>query len=90
MDARKDLDVSIKGHPINMGIYYILQSFQPEWTLGRFLGDRSNVHEIHELGLSVGLQNPRKILGVYVSRVRIGYKEGSGFRGVSFGTEFPF
>ena len=90
MDVRKDLGVAIKGHPINLGAYYILQSFQPEWTLGRRLRESSDVHQVNEFGLSVGLLQPRKVLGIYISRLRIGYKEGSGFRGFTLGTEFPF
>ena len=42
------------------------------------------------IGLSVGLIKPREVFGFTVRRFRLGYQRGSGFRGWSFGTEFPF
>ena len=75
---------------LNLGAYYRLQSYYPEWTVGRFLTDRSEVNDVHELGLSIGLVTPREIFGFEVRRVRFGYQRGSGFRGWTFGSEFPF
>lgn len=90
VDVRRDTGFSVMKNKVNAGVYYELQSFQPEWTLGEYLVDRSDVHEVHELGISVGLVKPRKIFGVRVTRVRVGYKKGSGVKGWTFGTEFPF
>ncbi|MEM1112378.1 MAG: hypothetical protein AAGI11_10770 [Pseudomonadota bacterium] len=90
VDVRKDFGQALFEQRIDLGLYYILQSYQPEWTIGRRLTDRSNIHEISELGVSVGLVKPRKVLGITVDRLRMGYKNGSGFKGVTFGTEFPF
>ena len=90
VDVRRDTGFSLKENKINAGVYYELQSFLPEWTLGEYLVDRSNIHEVHELGISMGLAKPRKVFGVSVTRVRVGYKKGSGVKGWTFGTEFPF
>jgi hypothetical protein len=90
VDVRRDTGFSIMDNKISAGAYYKLQSFQPEWTLGEYLVDRSNIHEVHELGISMGLVKPRKVFGVTMTRVRVGYKKGSGVKGWTFGTEFPF
>jgi hypothetical protein len=90
VDVRRDTGFSVMENKINAGAYYRLQSFQPEWTLGEYLIDRSDIHEVHELGISMGLAKPRKEFGVRVTRVRVGYKKGSGVKGWTFGTEFPF
>ncbi len=90
VDLRRDVPVRVAGQQLNAGVYYRLQSYYPEWTVGKRLTDRSEIHDIHELGVSVGLLQPRKILGYTFRRVRIGYQQGSGFRGWTVGTEFPF
>jgi hypothetical protein len=89
-DVRRDTGFSVMENKISAGVYYKLQSFQPEWTLGEYLTDRSDIHVVHELGISMGLAKPRKVFGVRVTRIRLGYKTGSGLKGWTFGTEFPF
>lgn len=90
LDLRRDTRLTIADQRLNLGAYYRLQSYYPEWTVGRFLTDRSEVNDVHELGLSIGLVTPREIFGFEVRRVRFGYQRGSGFRGWTFGSEFPF
>ncbi|MEH6516095.1 MAG: hypothetical protein V7742_05390 [Halioglobus sp.] len=90
VDVRRDTGFSVMENKISAGVYYELQSYLPEWTLGEYLVDRSNIHEVHELGISMGLAKPRKVFGVSLTRVRVGYKKGSGVKGWTFGTEFPF
>ena len=46
--------------------------------------------ELHEFGLSLGVPHGKKIFGINVRRVRVGYKKGGEFQGWTFGTEFPF
>ena len=89
-DLRRDTRFEVMEQRLNLGAYYRLQSYYPEWTVGKFLTDRSEVNDVHELGLSVGLIKPREVLGFTVRRFRLGYQRGSGFRGWTFGTEFPF
>ena len=90
LDLRRDTRLSVMDQQLNLGAYYRLQSYYPEWTVGKFLTNRSEVNEVHEIGASVGLVQPRTVLGFTFRRVRIGYQRGSGFRGWTFGTEFPF
>jgi len=75
---------------VNAGAYYILQYYIPEWDIDRLRPRESDIGALHELGLSVGLQQPITFLGVSFSRIRVGYNWGSGVKGWSFGTEFPF
>ena len=90
MGVHRDIEFFVMENKVNAGAYCELQSFQPEWTLGEYLTDRSGTHVVHELGISIGLAKPRKVFGVRLTRVRVGYKKGSGVKGWTFGTEFPF
>ena len=80
----------MKDRKVNVGVYYFLQHYQPEWGSLVFDRSNSNVHTIHEVGLSVGLQRKLKVFGVPFSRVRVGMKRGDGGYGFALGTEFPF
>jgi hypothetical protein len=90
VDLRRDLPLRVDEQQVNAGVYYRLQTYYPEWTVGQLFRDRSEVHDVHEIGVSVGLRQPRKIFGFTFRRVRLGYQRGSGFKGWSVGTEFPF
>jgi len=39
---------------------------------------------------SIALTQPRKVFGLTEQRLRVGYQRGSGFKGWTFGVEFPF
>jgi hypothetical protein len=90
VDLRRDTALTIADERINAGVYYRLQSYFPEWTVGRFRTDRSEINEVHEVGVSVGLVKPRKAFGFTFRRIRLGIQRGSGFKGFTVGTEFPF
>ena len=90
VDLRRDTRLEVAEHRINAGVYYRLQSYYPEWTVGQLLTDRSEINDVHEFGFSVGLLRPRKVFGFTFGRVRLGYKRGTGFKGWTIGTEFPF
>ena len=57
---------------------------------GRRTTGRTGPLEVHEFGLSLGVPHGKKILGINVRRIRVGYKKGGKFHGWTFGTEFPF
>ncbi len=67
-----------------------LQRFIPVWEITDTPLGESEILSIVEVGLSVGLKRPRKILGIRFDRVRIGYQRGDGFTGWTFGTGIPF
>jgi hypothetical protein len=90
LDLRRDTGVRLAGERMNAGVYYRLQSYYPEWTVGQFLTNRSEVNDVHEFGVSLGLAQPQNIFGFTFRRVRFGIQRGSGFKGWTFGTEFPF
>jgi len=89
-DLRRDTRFEIDGVNLNAGAYYRVQSYYPEWTVGQIITDRSELNEVHEFGVSIGLTQPRKVFGLTVERLRVGYQRGSGLKGWTFGTEFPF
>ncbi len=90
-DYRRDIRLKVFNHDTNAGIYYRAQLFLPDWDTGEV---DDNIHTrlvlIHEIGASIGLQKPRNILGIPISRVRTGYSFGDHIRGWTIGTEFPF
>lgn len=91
VDYRRDIHLNVFAHDTNAGVYYRAQLFLPDWELVETVENiESRVGLIHEVGASVGLQKPRKILGIPISRVRMGFKFGDDVRGWSIGTEFPF
>ena len=89
VDFRRKIGLRFLEREVNAGVYYRLQYFFPDWSLAEPPIRGRKVDTLHELGLSIGLKTPRKILGFSFSRVRVGYKRGDGFEGWTFGTEFP-
>ena len=91
LDYRRDAHFRIFSRATNAGVYYRAQLFVPQWKIGRnAFGNKDDLGFIHEIGGSIGFQDPHKILGFAISRVRMGYKFGDGVRGWTIGTEFPF
>lgn len=90
LDLRLKLPWRLLDQGTDLGAYYIYERFLPRWTLGETDDWEGRTRELHEFGLSFGVQNGRKILGIPVKRVRIGYKKGGQLQGWTLGTEFPF
>lgn len=91
VDYRRDIHLRVLAHDTNAGLYYRVQFFLPEWELGEVEENlETRLGLIHEIGVSVGLQKPFKILGIPISRIRTGFKFGDNVRGWTIGTDFPF
>jgi hypothetical protein len=90
LDLRRKLPWALMGERLDVGAYYIYQRFLPRMNLGKAADWEGRTRELHEFGLSIGVQNGRKILGIPVTRVRLGYKKGGKLQGWTVGTEFPF
>lgn len=90
VDYRRDTKWVYRGQPLNLGVYYYLQHYQPEWGSLLRNEENSSVHNIHQVGVSVGLKKSVEIFGFRFSRVRFGVRRGDGGYGWSIGTEFPF
>jgi hypothetical protein len=89
VDYRRDTGFNLLERKVNAGVYYHFQHYAPIWDIAETPIRDSEIHDLHEFGVSVGLKRPRKIFGFSVERVRIGYKTGTGFEGWTFGTDFP-
>ncbi len=89
-DVRRNLPWRLFDQRLNLGAYYIYQRYMPEWAAGEAVDWESEARELHEFGVSLGVPHGRKILGINVRRVRVGFKKGGDFQGWTFGTEFPF
>ena len=91
VDYRRDIHLSVFAHDTNAGLYYRAQLFLPDWDLVESaVNIETSLGLIHEIGASIGLQKPHKIIGIPISRVRLGFKFGDDVRGWTIGTEFPF
>ena len=90
VDVRRNLPWKLFDQRLNLGAYYIFQHYLPEWGAGDAVDWKSRNKELHEFGLSLGVPHGKKIFGINVRRVRVGYKKGGDFQGWTFGTEFPF
>lgn len=90
LDLRRALPWRLFDQQLDLGAYYIYQRFLPEWSLGKSEDWEGSAVELHEFGLSLGVQHGRKILGIRVKRIRLGYKKGGKLQGWTIGTEFPF
>ena len=90
LDVRRDIPLVLSGHRLDVGAYYVYQRFLPEWNADEAPDIRAKLSELHELGLSVGLKQKKKLLGISIRRVRLGYKTGGVFQGWTIGTDFPF
>ena len=90
IDGRWNTPLVLADRVVNTGAYYIFQYYIPEWDIDQLRPRESDIGVLNEFGLSAGLRRPIKFLGISFSRVRVGYNWGSGVRGWTFGTEFPF
>ncbi len=90
LDLRRDMPVKLSGRSFDLGAFYILQRYLPEWDIGKAPDRRSGSRELHEFGISLGFKKGRRIFGIPVQRVRLGYKKGGKLQGWTLGTEFPF
>lgn len=91
LDYRRDTYIKLLSRKTNAGVYTRSQLFLPEWGLHEHPNaSEEDVALAHEVGVSAGLQRPFKILGIPISRVRVGYKFGDNVSGWTIGTEFPF
>ncbi len=89
VDFRMDTGHRVLDRKVNAGLYYYFQHYAPVWDIAETPIRDSEIEDLHEFGLSVGLKRPRRIFGFTFERLRIGYKNGSGFRGWTVGTDFP-
>lgn len=90
LDLRRDLPFELNGRSLDVGTYYVYQRFMPKWSTSRTPDQDQKAILLHEVGLSFGLKQPFKLLGIELQRVRFGIKRGDGVRGWTIGTEFPF
>ena len=89
-DIRRSVPWRIFDQPANVGAYYLYQRFLPRWTFGEADDWEGRAIELHEFGLSLGVERGRRMLGIPVKRVRVGCKKGGQLQGWTIGTEFPF
>jgi hypothetical protein len=90
VDYRRDTGFQTLERKVNAGVYARIQYFVPTWDITDTPLGESEIVTIGEIGLSVGLKRPYKLFGYSFNRVRVGYQRGDGFKGWTFGTEFPF
>lgn len=90
LDLRHDLPGALLGRPADVGVYYVYQKLIPQWRTSEAGDRRVETQDLNEIGISLGVRQPRRILGFDVQRVRVGYKAGGPFTGWTIGTEFPF
>lgn len=90
LDVRRGLPWRLFDQRLDAGAYYIWERYLPEMTFGEAPDWRGRAVEVHEFGLSLGVPHGRRIFGIPVKRVRVGYKKGGKLQGWTFGTEFPF
>ncbi len=90
LDVRRDLPWRLFDQRLDVGTYYVYQRYLPVMMMGDAVDWKNRAMELHEFGLSLGLEEGRKILGISVRRVRVGFKKGGKFQGWTVGTEFPF
>jgi hypothetical protein len=90
IDYRLDTGFDVLERKVNAGVYYVYQYFTPAWDISKKPIENSDIRDVHEVGVSLGLKKPFKIFGIPINRVRLGYKRGSGLKGWSLGTDFPF
>jgi len=90
LDLRRNTPFPVFGSGADWGAYYVFQRFMPRWTAAKAPDLNQKATSLHEFGLSIGLKQPRKIMGIPLQRFRLGYKWGDQLSGWSIGTDFPF
>lgn len=90
LDYRRDTPYKLLGRGLKAGTYVRFQQFVPVWEITSTpIGD-SEILSLLEVGLSLGLKQPEKFLGLRIEQVRVGYQRGDGFTGWTLSSKFPF
>lgn len=89
-EARRVAPFTLSGDVVDIGAYYIYQLFMPEWNINEAPDVKARNRDLHEFGLSIGFTDRERTFGLPLRRIRIGYKRGGNFHGVTIGADFPF
>lgn len=88
-DARRPVGLAIAGNSVDLGVYVIRRHFI-DAVFERQSADTLEIDASNEVGLSFGTTPRARLWFVTLPRVGLGYRWGSGVRGVRLNFGFPF
>jgi hypothetical protein len=89
LDWEMATNMRIADQPVSVSVYTQLQVYLPDIGVRGFSGEHIDEKALVYLGLTAGLDKPRRILGLPVQRLGISVAHGENFRGVTFNLGFP-
>jgi hypothetical protein len=89
IDARRPVGFSIGGNPADLGVYVIRRHFI-DAVFERNGGETVEIEATNEIGISLGTTPRTSIWFFKLPRLGLGYRWGSGVRGVRLNFGFPF
>lgn len=90
LEARRPLGFTVVGNGADLGLYYIHRNFIDAVFEQRQGDGTVNIDATNELGLSFGTTPSLTIWSIRLPRIGLGYRWGSGVRGIRLNFGFPF
>jgi hypothetical protein len=79
----------IANRAVSFSVYSQLQAYLPDIGIRRFSGEHVDAKNLLYLGLTAGLDQPRRVLGFPIQRLGISLAYGENLRGITLNLGFP-
>lgn len=89
LDWQMATNMRIADQPVSVSVYTQLQVYLPDIGVRGFSGEHIDEKALVYLGVTAGLDKPRRILGLPVQRLGISVAHGEKLRGITFNLGFP-
>lgn len=90
VEAQHPLPMSLSGRRMNVGPYVTLRYFCSDLVFERIGGPAIGIDGQVELGVSLGTEEPLRVLGVKLPRLGVAYRFGDGLESWRINFGFPF
>jgi len=90
LEIQRPIPLHLAGEPVDVGVYVAAYQFIGDLEVARFLTESLVTPRLYEVGFSFGTEEKVEILGLGVPRLGLGYRFGSGLRGLLLNFGFPF
>jgi hypothetical protein len=89
LDWEMPTNMRIADQPVSVSVYTQLQVYLPDVGVRGFSGEHIDEKTLVYLGITAGLDKPRRILGIPIQRLGISVAHGEELRGITFNLGFP-
>ena len=90
LDVRRGLGVELFGRQLEGSLYVIANKYFDQLEFLDVGDEEFSIDETIEIGMTLGIERPVKLIGVNWQRVGVGFVYGNELEAISFNLGFPF